>query len=121
MGNSFNIQLKIVSDVPVIYIEGDMTSEADSEIIEKYNEISNKDSLKNIIVNFEKTNYINSAGLATLINVIHAMESHGGVVILTKLTAHFLRVMDIIGITDLVSIFDTDEEAIQFIHSSSKK
>jgi anti-anti-sigma factor len=103
---------EIISNVPVLFIEGDMTSEADEAVISIYEEIKKTTPFSRLIFNFEKTNYINSAGIATLINVIQDMAETGGKVSFVGLSNHFLKVMDIVGISDFVEIFESNDKAI---------
>jgi len=99
--------------VPVIVIEGDMTSEADDAVMALYGKIKSDHSPAQIIFNFTKTNYINSAGIATLINIIQDMNDKNGKVAFVGLSNHFLKVMDIVGISDFVDIYETTEQAIK--------
>lgn len=103
---------EMINDVPVIFIEGDMTSEADETVMTIYDEIKKVSPFARIIFNFEKTNYINSAGIATLINVIQDMAETGGKVSFVGLSNHFLKVMDIVGISDFVEIYETNDKAL---------
>jgi len=111
--SSFNLNWKIEKTFPVIYLEGDITSEADQLLEETYYEI--RDSIKkNIyIFDFEKASYINSSGISSFIKIIHMHKEENGDFIFTGLSEHLKKVMDIVGLTDYVKIFDTIEAAIQ--------
>ncbi|MDA3899333.1 MAG: STAS domain-containing protein [Spirochaetes bacterium] len=115
MSGNYSVRFELISDVPVIYIVGDMTSDADSAVVKVFREIKTKHGLKRIIFNFSETNYINSAGLATLINIIQEMEKVEGQVVFAGLTTHFQKVMDIVGITEFVKIVDTNEGAVSLL------
>ena len=106
------ITQELIGSVPVLFIEGDMTSEADEAVMLIYDEIKKNSPFTRLIFNFEKTNYINSAGIATLINVIQDMAETGGKVSFVGLSNHFLKVMDIVGISDFVEIFESNDKAI---------
>jgi anti-sigma B factor antagonist len=110
--DSHKITHEIMSNVPVIFIGGDMTSEADETVMSIYEEIKKTNPFTRLVFNFEKTNYINSAGIATLINVIQDMAEKGGKVSFVGLSNHFLKVMDIVGISDFVDIFESNEKAV---------
>ncbi len=97
--------------IPVIYIEGDMTSESDAEVKKVFHALTASMTMEKLIINFEKTKYINSSGIATLISIIQSVnEVHGGIAFVA-LSDHFRKVMDIVGITDFVRIFATNREA----------
>lgn len=95
-------------EIPTIIIEGDLTSEADEALMSAYHELLNYVAKQNrrIVIDFSKTNYINSAGIATLINLIQDINELDGRITFTGLSNHFLKVMDIVGISDFVDIVD---------------
>ncbi len=112
---AYTISSDVVENIPVLIIEGDMTSDSDSDVLKTYSELKEKHTPKNVIINFEKTKYINSAGIASLINIIQDLQDIGGKVSFVGLSNHFRKVMDIVGISDFVDIFDTNEEALGMI------
>jgi anti-anti-sigma factor len=114
---AYSVSSDILDSVPVLIIEGDMTSESDSDVMKTYSELKEKHTPKNIIINFEKTKYINSAGIASLINIIQDLQDSGGKVTFVGLTNHFKKVMDIVGISDFVDIYNTNDEALDKIKS----
>ncbi len=118
MDQRHKIEIKFIKEIPVITIEGDMTSETDHEIIDavqknrKYNDNSNA----KLIINFGKTNYINSAGIATLINIIQTTGESKSKIAFVALSPHFQKVMEIVGIIDFVKQANTDEEAAEILN-----
>ncbi|HNX24232.1 MAG TPA: STAS domain-containing protein [Spirochaetota bacterium] len=111
--SSFSLSWKIEKNFPVIFLDGDITSEADQLLEEAYFEIRNKIKEKIYIFDFEKANYINSSGISSFIKIIHMHKEEDGDFIFTGLSDHLKKVMDIVGLTDYVKIFDTIETAIQ--------
>lgn len=93
-------------------IEGDLTSDADADTKNLYNEIKEKFTPAKIIINFEKTKYINSSGIATLINIIQDINDKNGTIAFIGMSDHLQKVMDIVGISDFVKIFGTTKEAL---------
>ncbi len=115
MEKTHRVSSEIMSNIPVLVLEGDITSEADSDIMASYRELKEKHSPFYLIIDFNKTKYINSAGIATLINIIQDLGDFGGKVVFTGLSQHFQKVMDIVGITDFVNIYQSNEEALKNI------
>ena len=111
------ISLNTYDGFPVVTIEGDMTSESDDTIMSLFSSIKESKPVSALIFDFEKTTYINSAGIATLINIIQEMKDLGGKVLFTGLSDHFQKVMDIVGISDFVNIYDTMTHAVQVINN----
>jgi anti-sigma B factor antagonist len=112
MEEDFKVTVDIDSFVtPVIYISGEVTSEADDAILNIYESIPTAKKPR-VIIDFSKTAYINSAGIATLISLItRASENHCKIEF-SGLNSHFKKVMDIVGLTDFVIIYDTLEQAL---------
>lgn len=113
MAEDFKIRLDLDADgtVPVLHISGEITSEADDEIMSTYNSIP--DNQRNrVVLNFADTNYINSAGIATLISLITKASENSGKIEFAGLNAHFRKVMDIVGLTDFVIIHDNLQQAL---------
>ncbi|MEW6525689.1 MAG: STAS domain-containing protein [Spirochaetota bacterium] len=119
MEKTHRVSSTILNNIPVLILEGDITSEADSDIMNAYRELKEKHSPFYLIVDFNKTKYINSAGIATLINIIQDLGDFGGKVVFTGLSQHFHKVMDIVGITDFVNIYKTNEEALKNIETKA--
>ncbi len=109
------ITSEMISDVPVINIEGDLTSDADVDAKEVYNQLRNRQLIRKVIINFESTKYINSSGIATLIHIIQDVNEKGGVIAFVGMSDHLKKVMTIVGISDFVKIFDSNNEAISSI------
>ena len=111
MKYTHNIATDTINEIPIIIIEGDMTSDADADVKDVYTELLNSYSMDRVIINFEKTKYINSSGIATLINIIQSINEKNGRIAFVGMTEHFQKVMDIVGITDFVQIYRNNEEA----------
>jgi anti-anti-sigma factor len=110
--STFSINWKITKDFPIITLEGDITSEADQLLEDAYYEIRNHIKEKIYIFDFRKASYINSSGISSFIKIIHIHKEENGDFIFTGLSEHLKKVMDIVGLTDYVKIFDTIETAI---------
>lgn len=98
--------------LPVIFISGEITSEADEEIVNAYNSIP-QEKRSRILIDFTNTTYINSAGIATLISLITKASEMEGKIEFSGLNQHFRKVMDIVGLTDFVIIHDSLDNALK--------
>ncbi|PNV74071.1 STAS domain-containing protein [Leptospira inadai] len=111
MSDEFKITVDLEPSVPVLHISGEITSEADEDIINKYHSIPELRRAR-VILNFHGTSYINSAGLATLISLITKAAESSAKIEFAGLNDHFRKVMDIVGLTDFVLIHNTLQEAL---------
>ena len=111
MKYQYTISSDEFENIPVIIVEGDLTSDADGDVKSTYSELKNKFQMNEIIINFEKTKYINSSGIATLINIIQDINERNGKIAFVGMSDHLKKVMDIVGISDFVIITNTNDEA----------
>lgn len=113
MIEDFKIQVDSEGEIyPIIHISGEITSEADEDIVTSYSSIPDS-KRKKVVINFEKTSYINSAGITTLISLISRASESQGKIEFAGLNPHFKKVMDIVGLTDFVIIHERLEEALK--------
>ncbi len=113
MKYQYKITSASLKDLPVINIEGDLTSDAGTDLKNVYSELKKTHDTKKIIINFEKCKYINSSGIASLISIIQTTNEVNGTTIFIGLSDHLNKVMDIVGLTDFVKIYKTSEEALK--------
>lgn len=101
-----------INNIPVIIIDGDLTSDADSDAKGIYSEIKEKQPIEKLIINFDNTKYINSSGIATLIHIIQDVNEKGGIIAFVGMSDHLKKVMNIVGISDFVQIYNTNNDAV---------
>jgi anti-sigma B factor antagonist len=107
------IKSELFENIPLIMIEGDLTRDAETDVKSAYFEFTKKYSMEKVIINFDKTKFINSSGIAILISIIHDMNEKSGIVVFTGMSDHFKKVMNIVGITDFIEIVDTNTDALE--------
>lgn len=95
---------------PTIFLEGEITTFSDEEINTAFQSLQSKPAPR-IIIDFAAVKYINSAGVAILVNLVTETEKNGGKLLFSGLVAHYRRVMEIVGITEYVKLFETVEGA----------
>lgn len=105
------VDLETGGGVPIMHIIGEITSESDEPIMNSFQQIP-ESSRSRIILNFTETTYINSAGIAILINLITKASESSGKIEFAGLNPHFRKVMDIVGLTEFVIIHDNLEKAL---------
>ena len=65
-----------------------------------------------IIVDFSALSYISSAGLGVFMSVIGDIKSNNGDIILMKMPPKIYKVFDLLGFTEIFSIVDDEDTAI---------
>lgn len=64
-----------------------------------------------LIVNFEEVNYIDSSGLATLVEYYQGCRSYSGKIALSSMNERVKSVFDLVRLTEVFPIHDTLDES----------
>lgn len=94
----------------VIYLSGRIDSTASVEFEEKLIEIIDKGS-HNMIADFEKIQFISSAGLRVLLLAAKKIKPYGGKLMLSNMSKDVREVFDISGFSSIFEIHTTAAEA----------
>ncbi|HAL55934.1 MAG TPA: anti-sigma factor antagonist [Bacteroidetes bacterium] len=97
--------------ISVLDIKGDVTSFAEEPISKAYQQVTKNDSRK-ILLKFNQSNYINSAGIAIIISMVSDAQKAKQKIGVSGLSNHFRKIFDMIGLVDYVEIYDSEEEAL---------
>jgi anti-anti-sigma regulatory factor len=68
--------------------------------------------IKNLVINFQETELVNSIGISLLLGVIEAVEETDGKVILTNLSSSNHELFEVLGILSKVEVLGTEEIAL---------
>lgn len=74
-----------------------------------------------LLIDFGKVNYIDSSGLATLVEYYQGSRPYEGKIALAAMSARVKSVFDLVRLGEIFSIYDTIEEAKQELKSSTAK
>ena len=111
MNNETAINLEKQGDVTIFDIQGDVTAFSESSFNEAYQKANEQDTTK-ILLKFYETAYINSGGIAVLIQLLSETKRNNQKIFITGLSGHFKKIFNMVGITKFARIYNTAEEAI---------
>lgn len=97
--------------IAVLRLSGDLTSAAETAVASAYRALE-FDGKPRLVVDFGGTRYINSAGIAVLVGIVADVTRREGLLTFAGLQPHYQRVMQIVGITNYVSLHDDLERAV---------
>jgi anti-anti-sigma factor len=106
------VEHKNRGEVGIIELIGDVTALAEESVMAASKNIDAAGARK-VLLKFNKASYINSAGIAILISLVSDARKKNQRVAVCGLSGHFKKVFDMIGLTDYLSIHDTEEEALK--------
>jgi anti-sigma B factor antagonist len=97
--------------VTILRFEGDIASTSKEAVLGTYQSLPKSD-VKRIVLDFTKVDYINSSGIALVIQLLIEAANSGQKVCAFGLSAHFVKVFTMVGITKYASLFPGQAEAL---------
>ena len=97
--------------VTVLRFEGDIASTSKDAVLGTYQGLS-KTTTKLILLDFTKVDYINSSGIALVIQLLMEAANGGQKVLAFGLSAHFQKVFTMVGITKYAGLFPDQTAAL---------
>jgi len=116
MQENNEIKLEQKGEVTILNIRGDVTSSSENPLKESYREICDQNARK-IILNFERDAYINSGGIALLIQLMYQTKENRQVAAIAGISDHFKKIFKMVGITKFADIFDSVDEATESLQA----
>jgi anti-anti-sigma factor len=111
MYHEIDINLEKQGDITVFDIQGDVTSFSNPFFNEAYQN-ANEQGTSKILLKFYESAYINSGGIAVLIQLLAKTKRNNQKVFITGLSGHFQKIFNMVGITKFTKIYNTMEEAM---------
>ena len=105
------ISSEFLNDVKVVRLEGNLDTNTSSSAQEFLNSAIDEGAAK-IVVNFEKVDFVSSAGLRVLLATAKRLGSSGGSLRVCGLNETVSEVFEISGFSTILSVFPTESEAL---------
>lgn len=99
-------------NVTLLKIKGDITAFSESFLNEAYQKAS-KEGADRFLFQFEPGAYINSGGIAVLIQLLALSQRNDQQIGITGLSEHFKKIFKMVGITKFANIYQSTEIAIE--------
>ena len=97
--------------VTVLRFEGDIASTSKDAVLGTYQAL-NKETSRLVLLDFSKVDYINSSGIALVIQMLIEAANSAQRVYAFGLSAHFTKVFTMVGITKYAGLFPSQSEAL---------
>ncbi len=99
------------SGLMVCHIDGEIDINTAPDIKKAFDRLLSKKEPK-IVINLTKVTYVDSSGLATLVEILKNMRAYGGRMRLTNLSPKIKSLFEITKLERLFDIIAEEEEAI---------
>ena len=108
------IKLERHGPVTMLNIQGDITAFSEPFLNAAYKDANDQGAQK-ILLKFDKDTYINSGGIAVLIQILANTKRNNQQISITGLSDHFKKIFHMVGITKFAKIHDTVENALEVL------
>ena len=105
------IALETIGDVALFDIKSDVTALSEPFLDDAYNKAVDQSAGK-ILFKFKEDVYINSGGIALLIQILAETKKNNQQAGITGLSDHFKKIFNMVGITKFAKIYDNVEAAL---------
>jgi anti-sigma B factor antagonist len=103
------VQCDSGSPIVVLRFGGDITSASQAAVLGTYQGLP--ENTKRILLDFSKVEYLNSSGIALVIQMMIAASKHSQTIKTFGLTPHFQKVFTMVGITKYTSLHPDEQTA----------
>jgi len=97
------------NDLVTIEVVGDLTASAEKAMDAALQKACSYNP-KNILLKFDGKGRINSAGIATVINLVIESQEKGCKIFITGVSKHFQKIFELVGLTKYTTIIESAEE-----------
>ncbi len=106
------ISVKTTNDVKVLHCEGELDTQTAPDAQEQLNQLIDEGARK-VLVNFEKLEYISSAGLHVLLIAAKQLKAVDGELRVCGLNEVVKEVFDISGFVTILKVCGSESEALE--------
>jgi anti-sigma B factor antagonist len=106
------VQERDAGEVMVLDLSGEINITTSPDVRKCFDKLI-KEQKKKILLNFEQVGYIDSSGLATLVEMLQRMKRFGGTLRLVNLSEKVKGLFEITKLDRLFGIFSSEEEALK--------
>lgn len=97
--------------ITCLRFSGDISSASKDAIVGTYQSLD-KTANKRILLDFKGVEYLNSSGIALVIQVLVEASKSGQTIAICGLTAHFTKVFTMVGITKYATLYPDESAAV---------
>ena len=97
--------------IAVLRFEGDIASTSKEAVLGLYQSLD-KEATQTVLLDFTQVEYINSSGIAIVIQLLMEATNASQKVAAFGLSAHFAKVFTMVGITKYAALYASQNEAL---------
>ena len=109
------LEHKIENSICLLTIEGNLALDGVSEAKNYIKPFLSDNSIKGIVINFEKVNFIDSSGIGLVVSVYKTLQQRQAKVALSNLSKKNIEIFTMTRLDKILSIHDSQESAISSV------
>ncbi len=111
-GDTVLLNTKKVGDKLIVYLEGRLDVSVSNDIEEELARLIDQEKEHHIILNMDRVEYMSSSGFRACIATLRKINAADGSLKLCNIRPSVKRIFDVIELTSLFDIYDTEGEAL---------
>jgi anti-sigma B factor antagonist len=102
---------KLSPETSILDIQGEINAFAEKDLMTAYTQASERGA-QNIILNFEKLEYMNSSGIGLLITLLIRCNRQKQRLVAIHLTDHYRQIFELTRLNEAIKIYENEAEAL---------
>ncbi|MBF0486032.1 MAG: STAS domain-containing protein [Candidatus Omnitrophica bacterium] len=107
-----DIKVEKINDIALVTLSGELNMDNSNTLREAFKKILKEMNTK-VLVDFEKLSFIDSSGIATLIEMFQNLEKVKGRLCLCQVNKRIIGIFEITKVHKLFGIFENRQEALR--------
>lgn len=97
----------------VVYLKGRLDVSIANEVEEGLNDLIENGGYVNVVLNMKDVDYMSSSGFRACISTLRKLNAKEGKMKISNIKPAVKRIFDVIELTSLFDIYDSEEEALK--------
>ncbi len=106
---------KKAGNTVIVYLKGRLDVNYSAEIEKEMGKLIAFESGSHFLINMKDVQYVSSSGLRIFVLFVKALKEDGRKFVLCNINNTIKKVFEVIQITDMFHIFNSEDEAMQFL------
>lgn len=102
----------VTNGVLVVYLEGRLDVSVANQVEENLSELIDNGGYTQVLLNMKDVDYMSSSGFRACISTLRKLNSKGGTLKISNIKPAVKRIFDVIELTSLFDIYETENEAL---------
>ena len=104
--------------IAVIDLHGDVNSAAETALNDAYVDATGRGPGA-VVLNFSRADYINSTGIALIVQLLGRAQADGRSVLAYGLSDHYKQIFDITHLSDFIPLFGDEDDALASVSGAA--